>query len=280
MARLATMGGVLTRFVSQGRGDRRGRKLGADQEVAAGARSRLRRLRASRHGRWLLRVCALVIALILVLSVASVVFVIALPGVGDAQARVRRVLAVHGGTYGALPVPRKLGEAAVAVEDEHFYSNFVVEILDGAGRAALAALHESKDPGGSTIPQQLAKQLYGQGESLGATLREIGLGVKLSLTYRKSELLNMYLNVVYYGHGFWGYVAAARGYFQTSPGRLDWAEAAMLAGLPQAPSAYDPLEHLAAAKQRQRHVLDQLVVNHFMTRAQADVAFRQALPLR
>ncbi len=67
----------------------------------------------------------------------------------------------------------------------------MVEILDGAGRAALAALQASRDPGGSTIPQQLAKQLYGDGGSLGATLDEIGLGVKLSLTYSKAELLNM-----------------------------------------------------------------------------------------
>jgi membrane peptidoglycan carboxypeptidase len=167
----------------------------------------------------------------------------------------------------------------VAVEDEHFYSNFVVEILDGAGRAALAALQASSDPGGSTIPQQLAKQLYGHGRSLGATLNEIGLGVKLSLACGKPELLNMYLNVVYYGHGFWGYVAAARGYFHTSPSQLDWAEAAMLAGLPQARSAYDPLVHFAMAKQRQRHVLDQLAANHVLTRAQTDIAYTTPLPL-
>jgi penicillin-binding protein 1A len=74
-------------------------------------------------------------------------------------------------------------------------------------------------------------------------------------------------------------VAAARGYFHTTPDRLDWAEAALLAGLPQAPSTYDPLEHLAVARQRQLHVLDRLVVNHYLTRAQANAAYRERLPL-
>jgi Transglycosylase len=275
------MDGMRRRLIRPGQGHRRPDDLEADEQVVADGGGRVRRMsRPRRMRRWLLRLFLLLIALIVAMSVVATVFVIALPGVGDAQARVRRVLLLHGGTYGPLPVPRKLGDAVVAVEDEHFYANFAVEILDGAGRAMLATLRASRDPGGSTIPQQLAKQLYGHGGSLGATLREIGLGVKLSLTYRKAELLNMYLNVVYYGNGFWGYVAAARGYFHTSPRRLDWAEASMLAGLPQAPSAYDPLVHLALAKQRQRHVLDQLVANHFMTRAQADAAFRTPLPLR
>jgi membrane peptidoglycan carboxypeptidase len=179
-----------------------------------------------------------------------------------------------------MPPPRKLGEAVVAVEDEHFYANFAVNILDGAGRAALAMLQTSRDPGGSTIAQQLAKQLYGDGGGLLATLREIGLGVKLSLHYSKAEVLNMYLNAVYYGHGYWGDVAAARGYFNTSPDDLDWSEAAMLAGLPQAPSRYDPLEHFRLAEQRQRHVLDQLVANHYLSRTQAQAAFQERRPLR
>jgi membrane peptidoglycan carboxypeptidase len=269
------------RFAPPDRGGPRAGERPTGGSTVAGSAGGLRRLLVWRRvGRWLLRACLGLIALTAVLSLVATVYVVTLPGVGDAQARVRRVLALHHGTYAPLPVPGRLGDGVVAVEDEHFYSNFVVEILDGAGRAALATLRTSRDPGGSTIPQQLAKQIYGDGSSLRATLQEIGLGVKLSLTYSKAEILNMYLNVVYYGHGFWGDVAAARGYFGTSPRRLDWAEAAMLAGLPQAPSAYDPLEHLARAKRRQRHVLDQLVSNHFLTPAQADRAFRAPLPLR
>ena len=109
---------------------------------------------------------------------------------------------------------------------------------------------------------------------------QIGLGVKLALGYSKPEILAMYLNAVYYGHGYWGDVAAARGYFGTRPDDLDWAQAALLAGLPEAPSAYDPLEHLRLAKLRQRHVLDRLVVNHFLTAAQANAAYAEPLGLR
>jgi penicillin-binding protein 1A len=204
------------------------------------------------------------------------IYVTTLPSVTDADARVDHILSVHHGTDLGLSPPRRLGDAVVAVEDEHFYANFIINMLEGAGRAALAALHTSQDPGGSTIAQQLAKQLYGSN----GTLREIGLSVKLYVNYSKAQILSMYEDAVYYGNGFWGAEAAARGYFGVSPYALSWAEAAMLAGLPQAPSAYDPLRHLALAKERQRHVLDQLVVNHYLTTAQADAAYRQRLPLR
>lgn len=107
----------------------------------------------------------------------------------------------------------------------------------GAGRAAVAALGTSGDPGGSTIAQQLAKQLYPHGGGIVGTLEEVGLGVKLSLAYSHEQVLSMYLNSIYYGHGFWGVAAAARGYFGVSPRRLTWGEASLLAGLPQAPSA-------------------------------------------
>jgi penicillin-binding protein 1A len=198
------------------------------------------------------------------------IYVTMLPSVSDAEARVDQILAAHQGIDMGLPPPRKLGDAIIATEDEHFYSNFIINMFEGAGRAALAALHTNQDPGGSTIAQQLAKQLYGnQG-----TLREIGLSVKLYINYSKAQILGMYLDALYYGNGFWG------GYFGRPPNALTWAEAAMLAGLPQAPSAYDPLRHLVVAKERQRHVLDQLVVNHYLTAAQASAALRQRLPLR
>jgi membrane peptidoglycan carboxypeptidase len=223
---------------------------------------------------------AVALALIVALFAAGALYVAELPTVRDAQQRVNRILALHHGTYAGPAPAARLGDAVVAVEDEHFYSNFLINIVDGAGRAALATLQASPDPGGSTIAQQLAKQLYGHGTGLVATLREIGLGAKLSLAYPKPKILDMYLNAVYYGHGYWGDAAAARGYFGTTPTALTWAQAAMLAGLPQAPSAYDPLEHYALARQRQRHVLDQLVVNHYLTSAQADAAYAAPLDLR
>lgn len=221
-----------------------------------------------------------VIGVVLVLTQAGTAYELALPSVRDAPVLVQRVLRAHHGQAGGVPVPAKLGASVVAVEDEHFYASTLVNVFGGAARAALATLHTNGDPGGSTISQQLAKQLYGDGRGFSATIEQIGLGVKLSFRFSKSQILAMYLNVVYYGNGFWGDDSAARGYFGSGPDRLDWAEAAMLAGLVQAPSAYDPERHLALAKLRQRQVLHQLVVNHDLTEAQAEAAYREPLPLR
>ena len=211
---------------------------------------------------------------------AGAVYLLTLPGVGDAEARVERLLARHGGTAAPLPPPAKLGKAVVEVEDENFYANPAFDVFAGAGRAALATLQGGGDPGGSTIGQQLAKQLYPHGGGLGGTLEEIGVAAKLSLDYSKEQILGMYLNSVYYGNGYWGEVAAAHGYFGVSPRRLTWGEATMLAGLPQAPTAYYPERHLALARLRQAHVLDQLVDNGVLSRRRAAAVFRRRLPLR
>jgi membrane peptidoglycan carboxypeptidase len=232
--------------------------------------------RRARIVRWVLIVAA---GIVLLMFAAGAVYLATLQGVGDAQARARRIMLAHHESAATLPAPPKLVDAVVSVEDEHFYDNVVVNVLTGAGRAALAALQTSQDPGGSTIGQQLAKQLYGHGAGLSSTLREIGLGVKLAVHYSKQQILQMYLNVVYYGHGYWGVQQAAEGYFHTAPSQLTWAEASMLAGLLQAPSAYDPLAHYALARQRQRHVLTQLVVNHHLTRARANAVYAAGIPL-
>jgi membrane peptidoglycan carboxypeptidase len=217
-------------------------------------------------------------ALLTVLAIAGGLYLLTLPSVGGAMDRARDVLLHHDDSTRSLPAPARLMAAVVAVEDEHFYDNILVNVLTGAGRAALAALQASQDPGGSTIDQQLAKALYGRGGGPFGTLREIGLGIKLAFAYSKRDILRMYLNVNYYGQGYWGVRAATEGYFHTVPARLRWSEAAMLGGLLQAPSAYDPLVHYALARRRQHHVLKQLVANHYLTAAQARVAFAAPLP--
>ncbi len=235
---------------------------------------------SSRRRRRVLRTAGALGGLVLALLLAGLGYELALPSVSSAGSLVASIVRSHHGELGSLPLPKKLAEAVVDVEDEHFYSNVFLNVFDGAARAALASIRRSGDPGGSTIEQQLAKQLYPHGPGLGGTLEEIGLGIKLALAYSKPEILSMYLNAVYYGNGYWGDVAAARGYFGVSPYRLSWAEASMLAGLPQAPSAYDPFRHLSLAKERQRHVLHQLVVNHVLTPAEARAAYDSPLPLR
>jgi membrane peptidoglycan carboxypeptidase len=233
-----------------------------------------------RRHRRLSLVLGAAVAILVALLAAGAIFLTTLPGVGDAEARVDAILARHGGRALAPPPPERLAIAVVSTEDENFYDNVFFNVASGAGRAAVAAVGTSEDPAGSTIAQQLAKQLYPHGGGVVGTLEEIGLGVKLSLAYSHEQVLTMYLNSIYYGNGYWGAVAAARGYFGVSPRRLTWGEASLLAGLPQAPSAYDPLRDLPLARLRQRHVLDQLVVNGQLSASAADAAFRQPLPLR
>lgn len=232
------------------------------------------------RGWWLLRrLLAIGLLLALAALAAAVVYIVTLPGVGDAPARTRALMAVHH-ERPAMPVPTRLAQAVIATEDSHFDDNVVVNVATGAGRAALSAVDGNGNPGGATIDQQLAKRLYGPGGGLGGTLRQIGLGIKLGLHFSHHELLAMYLNANYYGHGFWGVRQASEGYFGTEPGQLRWSEASMLAGLLQAPSAYDPLVHHALAKQRQAEVLARLVAEGRLTQARADAAYRAPLPLR
>ena len=233
-----------------------------------------------RRHRRLSLVLGAAVAILAAALAAALVFLATLPGVGDAESRVDAILARHGGRALAPPPPERLAVAVVSTEDENFYDNVFFNVASGAGRAAVAAVGTSEDPAGSTIAQQLAKQLYPHGGGVVGTLEEIGLGVKLSLAYSHEQVLTMYLNSIYYGDGFWGAVAAARGYFGVSPRRLTWGEASLLAGLPQAPSAYDPLRDLPLARLRQRHVLDQLVANGHLSASAADAAFREPLPLR
>jgi penicillin-binding protein 1A len=226
------------------------------------------RPRSRRLLRALFRTLLLILTLIVIALVAGAVYVATLPGVGDARARAQRLMAAHHESA-AMPVPSRLATAAIVTEDEHFDDNVVLNVATGAGRAGLAVLNGGSNPGGATIDQQLAKQLYGEGGGLSGTLHQIGLGIRLGLHWSHHDLLAMYLNVNYYGNGFWGVRQASEGYFHTAPSRLTWAQAAMLAGLLQAPSAYDPLRHPALARARRADVLDQLVDNGKLSGHQA-----------
>ncbi|HLI61270.1 MAG TPA: biosynthetic peptidoglycan transglycosylase [Solirubrobacteraceae bacterium] len=233
-------------------------------------RARCRRRHALR------RLLAGVLLLAIAILASGAGALASLPGVGDAQRRARAIMRAHHERAG-MPVPSRLAAAVIATEDEHFDENVVLNVATGIARAGLAVLEGQSNPGGATIDQQLAKALYGQpGGQLGV-LREIGLGIKLGASYSHRAILAMYLNVNYYGNGLWGVRQAAAGYFDTTPGRLTWAQAALLAGLLQAPSAYNPLRHPALARQRRRHVLAQLVANHDLTAARAAAAARQPL---
>jgi len=134
--------------------------------------------------------------------------------------------------------------------------------------------------GTATLEQQLAKNLYvARDTGISTKAQEAELAVKLDVQYSKDEVLRLYLAEVYFGHGFYGLPAAARGYFGVEPAALSWAQASLLAGLVLAPSEFDPLHDFAAARARERHVLNRLVATHVLSSAQADAAFAAPLGL-
>ncbi|MEO6880312.1 MAG: biosynthetic peptidoglycan transglycosylase [Mycobacteriaceae bacterium] len=201
------------------------------------------------------------------------------PSVSDAQARVASRLATFGAhDPGALPVPDPVGRAIIATEDATFTTN---PGLSASGIYRYLTSPVTGNAGSATLEQQLAKVLYSHGsQDLLSQAEDAVLAVKVDASYSKDQLLQMYLSAVYFGHGFYGLPAAARGYFALAPADLSWAQASLLAGLVQAPSAYDPLVHLDLAVSRQGHVLDRLVATGVLTTTQADTARTAPLGLQ
>jgi membrane peptidoglycan carboxypeptidase len=197
-------------------------------------------------------------ALVLIFAVLLGIGWVLTPSVDDAQRLVSAELATNGATALQGDVPTNLAEALIATEDSRFEHHLGVDPI-GAVRAAWGAL-TGNDEGGSTLDQQLAKNLYAGGEqSTGDRIQSVVLALKLDATWSKDDLLRMYLDDGYYGHGFYGLTAATEGYFGIPPQDLSWAQATLLAGLFQAPTAYDPFLHPELAKERQAHVLHRLV---------------------
>ncbi|HXJ20646.1 MAG TPA: PBP1A family penicillin-binding protein, partial [Polyangia bacterium] len=177
-------------------------------------------------------------------------------------------------------VPDVVKKAFVAAEDVRFYKHHGVD-YQGILRAAWTNLRARQVvQGGSSITQQVAKLLLvGHERSLKRKLREALLATRIERSLTKDQILGIYLNHVYLGHGSYGVVAAAKAYFGKSLGDLTAAEAAMLAALPKSPSRITPFNNFARAQERQRYVLDQMQEAGFLTAAQAQAARREPLAL-
>src|SRR2546421_8927880 len=166
-------------------------------------------------------------------------------------------------------------KATIAIEDRSFYHNDGFDML-AIARAAVDNLKSGRIvQGGSTITQQLAKQLF-IGPRAPATLqrkvKEAILAMVLTSRYSKSTILETYLNTIYYSGQAYGVEAAAETYFHTTAGRLTLAQASLLAGLPRAPTAYNPILHPQAAHQRQLEVLAAMVREGYVSAMQARIA--------
>lgn len=177
-------------------------------------------------------------------------------------------------------IPKVMKDAVLAVEDARFFSHGGVDYL-GVIRAALANLGRAKSQGASTITMQVARNAYLSAEkSYTRKIYEILLTFKLEHLLTKDQILEIYMNQIFLGNRAYGFAAASEAYFGKPLKNISVAEAAMLAGLPKAPSAYNPIINPRRAKARQFYVIDRMEENGFITAAQAKAAKEEELKVR
>jgi penicillin-binding protein 1A len=188
----------------------------------------------------------------------------------------------RGPDVGLSRVSPLLRESVVATEDERFWHHHGVDVLGVMRALPYDVTHLSLAQGASTITEQVAKNLYLHGDDRAPwrKVEDAALALKLERRYSKEQILAAYLDTAYFGDGAVGAAAASERYFGVPPGRLGLARASLLAGLVQAPSAYDPRLHPAAARARQVEVLRSLVRNGLATTQEADAAVARPLPIR
>ena len=178
-------------------------------------------------------------------------------------------------------IPEHLRRAVIAVEDVRFFEHPGLDYI-GILRAAWTNLRRGgKVEGASTITQQLARSLFLSSErTFDRKVRELVVAYKMELVSTKEQILETYLNQIYFGQGAYGVAAAAQSYFGKDLSALTVAEAAFLAGLPKSPNHFSPFKNYARAKKRQEHVLDRMTEAGFITAAQHDEAIVEPLSFR
>jgi penicillin-binding protein 1A len=216
-------------------------------------------------------------ALALAGALAFGLLMLATPAAGNARQLAQAFDRAHGAPYPGVAVPYRFAAALEATEDHRFKEEPGIDPF-AVVRVIYGAVIRRGDEGGATLYQQLAKMLYTPGRSsLAAEAEQVALAVKLKYTYSGPEILRLYADVAYFGHGFYGLQEASCGYFGVPPDRLSWPQAALLAGLVQGPSADDPLNHPAAGLVRERHVLGRLAAVGAISESSADAYL--AMPL-
>ncbi len=199
------------------------------------------------------------------------------PSVGNARQLASAQDRAHRAPYPGPVIPYRFAAALEATEDHRFNSEPGIDLI-AIARVIVDKVVGKGDTGGATLYQQLAKMLYTQGRSgLLVEAEQVALAVKLRFSYSRPEILRMYGDVAYFGHGFYGLENASCGYFGVPPAQLSWPQSAMLAGLVQAPTADDPLVYPANGRAREQHVIGRLVAVGALTQRQADAAL--AVPL-
>ncbi len=177
-------------------------------------------------------------------------------------------------------IPKVMIDAVLAIEDTEFYEHGGVS-YKGFLRAALANLGKAKSQGASTITMQVARNVYLSNEkNYIRKIYEVLLTFKLEHLLTKDQSLEIYMNQIFLGNRAYGFAAASEAYFDKPLKNITIAEAAMLAGLPKAPSAYNPISNPKRARARQLHIIDRMQENKFITAAQATEAAQETLKIK
>ena len=235
---------------------------------------------------------AVVLTVLLLLGLALAVAYPNLPeisGLVDYRPKLpMRVVSADGvvlGEYGEerrnyLPIkeiPKVMQEAVLAIEDARFYQHGGID-YKGILRAGIENLHDARSQGASTITMQVARNFYLSTEkTLTRKVYEILLSLKIESQLSKEQILEVYMNQIYLGQRSYGFAAASEVYFGKPLKDITIAEAAMLAGLPKAPSAYNPIVNRKRAELRQRHIIGRMLENGFITEAQQAEALAETL---
>lgn len=168
-------------------------------------------------------------------------------------------------------LPENYLNAVVAVEDHRFYNHGAIDLYAIARAIWINLSNFELREGGSTITQQLAKNVVlSQEETASRKLGEIVAAFDIEKNYSKEEILTLYVNSCYFGEGYYGIYEASMGYYNKEPKDLNLDEASMLAGVPNAPSVYAPTVNPDLAKKRQKHVLDKMVENGYISKEEAN----------
>lgn len=168
-------------------------------------------------------------------------------------------------------IPDIYKDAVVAVEDHRFYDHKGIDII-AIGRALLNDIRARElVEGGSTITQQLAKNMYfTQDKTLTRKIAEVFMAKKIESNYNKEEIIELYVNYIYYGSGYYDIKSASLGYFDKEPQDLTEGESIMLAGIPNAPSVYNPKVSPKLARERQKQVIDKMIKYGKLSEGKAD----------
>ena len=177
-------------------------------------------------------------------------------------------------------IPKVMSNAVLAIEDARFYQHGGVDYM-GVIRAGLANVGKAKSQGASTITMQVARNVYLSSEkTFTRKIYEILLTFKLEHLLSKDQILEIYMNQIFLGNRAYGFAAASEIYFGKPLKDITIAEAAMLAGLPKAPSAYNPISNPRRARSRQLYIVDRMLENDFITQEEADTAKKQEIKVR